>query len=190
MKKFVNPFDYIAGWASLLAGAAVMVVTAVTASLTGQSFDGFMHIAFAQTGILESLVQQMVSWLIFASLLYGAALAASRSSVRALDIYGTNLFARIPILPMLAAAPILGLDLGRLSEPSAIDEIMANPVPATIYGTIVLALAVCFYWWSYKAFSVSANMKGAKAVMIFIACYIVTEIATGPLLKFTAGLMR
>ena len=191
MRKFTNPFNYIAGWTSLLAGAAALAASAVTASLTGQSFDGFMHIGFAGISIWQALVQQIVTWLIFASLLYAAALAASHSAVRALDIYGTNLFARLPIFPMLAAAPLLGLDLERLSDPAAVGEIItANPAPVAIYGTIVLALAVCFYWWSYKAFSVSANLKGAKAVAIFIACYIVTEIASGPLLRFMNALMR
>lgn len=185
MKKFLNPFDYVAGATSLLWGLAAMVASAAVAALTDQSFDGFMHMTFARISIWQALAQQLICWLLLATLLYGAARLASRSSVRALDIYGTNLFARIPWLLMLAAEFIPGKGLLTRLESGNVAEIQAAIVPLTIYGLILIVLLVWSIWWSYKAFSISANLRGWKAAAIFIACWIAVSIAVTPLLALT-----
>ena len=186
MKKLLNPFDYIAGWQALAAGAVALVASAGVATLTGQSFNAFMHIWFADDiTFWQALAQQTVCWLILSTLLYIVACRASRSRVRALDIYGTNLFARIPVLLMLAAIWIPGREafLG-LSTQSTIGELEQyfSAGLVMVYGVVVIVMLVWFCWWSYKAFAVSANLKGNKALLLFLLCYIVASYAVAPVL--------
>lgn len=185
MKKFLNPFDFIAGWQAMAAGAAGVLATAAAAIATGQAFDAFMHICFADIAFWQALAQQLICWAIFATLLYVAARIFSHSRVRALDIYGTNLFARIPLLPMLAAVCIPGRStLAGISAQSTVEELQQQFSVGLMlaYGILAMVFLVWFCWWSYKAFSVSANLKGGKAVAIFIVCYFVASYAASPIL--------
>lgn len=186
MNKFWNPFEFIAGWQALAAGAAGLVVSAVVASLTDQSFNGMLHVRFAEVTFWQSLVQQGICWLLLATLLYAAALIFSRSSVRALDIYGTMLFAQIPLTLMVASAMIILPELGALAT-RPVEELIAyiqsHPIPVMLYGVLVVVLLVWYFMWSYRAFSVSANMRGERAVAIFIVCCLVSWVAAGPILQ-------
>ena len=185
MKKFLNPFEYIAGWQALAIGAAGLLATAAVATLTGQSFNAFMHIWYADIAFWQALAQQLVCWLIFSTLLYVAARIFSHSRVRALDIYGTNLFARIPLLPMLAAVCIPGRStFAGISAQSTVEELQQQFALGLmlVYGILAIAFLVWFYWWSYKAFAVSANLKGNRALVVFVTCYIVASYAVGPIL--------
>ena len=184
MKKFLNPFEYIAGWQALAVGVAAMLVKSAAACLTGQSFDGVMHITYADVTFWQTLAQQLVCWLIFATLLYAAARIFSHSRVRALDIYGTNLFARIPILPMLLTVFLIGRDLtAALMSSDVIEVAAANSGRLLIVGVIDIVLVAWYYVWSYKAFSVSSNLKGGRAVAIFVVCCLIAVVAAAPLLK-------
>lgn len=184
MKKLVNPFDYIAGWQALAAGAAAMAVKALVAALSGQSFDGLLHITYADVTFWQVLAQQIVCWLVLSTLLYAAARLFSRSRVRAIDIYGTNLFARIPIVPMLLTTFLLGRELtDALMSADAVEVAMANSGRLLMVGVLNIVLMVWYFAWSYRAFSVSANMRGWRAAAIFTVCYVAAMIAAGPLLK-------
>ena len=185
MKKFLNPFEYIAGWQALAAGTVALVATAAVATFTGQSFNAFMHIWYADIAFWQALAQQLVCWLIFSTLLYVAARIFSHSRVRALDIYGTNLFARIPVLPMLAAVCIPGRSsFTGISAQSTVEQLQQQFAVGLmlVYGILAIAFLVWFYWWSYKAFTVSANLKGNRALVIFVICYIIASYAVTPVL--------
>ena len=184
MKKFLNPFEYIAGWQALAVGATAMLVKAVVACLTGQSFDGIMHITYVDVAFWQTLAQQLVCWLVFATLLYAAARIFSRSRVRALDIYGTNLFARIPVLLMLFTLFLIGRDLiDAIMSGAVVEAAAANSGRLLLAGVVNIVLLVWHYVWSYNAFSVSSNLKGARAVAIFVVCYLIAVVAAAPLLK-------
>ena len=185
MKKLLNPFDYIAGWQALVIGAAGVLVSSAVAIATGQAFDAFMHICLVDIGFWHVLAQQLVCWLIFSALLYVAARIFSRSRVRALDIFGTNLFARIPLLPMLAAVWIPGRSaFADISAQSTVEQLQQHFDMGLmlVYGILVVVCLVWFYWWSYWAFSVSANLKGARSAAIFIACYLIASFSAAPVI--------
>ncbi|MDE6778482.1 MAG: hypothetical protein K2J51_03285 [Alistipes sp.] len=178
MKRIVNPFRYVAGVESLAIGAAGAVATAGLSTLSGQSFDGILHVHFAGTTFLEALAWQAVMWLVFASLLWLAAAISSTSSVRAIDVYGTNLMARLPLAVLLALDFMPGMEwLREVTPATPVEEIAMHAMSPVmiLYAVLSLAVVVWFLYWSYEAFAVSANLRGWRAVWQFASCYVAAE---------------
>lgn len=178
MKRIVNPFRYVAGVESLAIGAAGAVAAAALCAVSGQAFDGMLHIHFAGVTFLGALARQAVMWMTFASLLWLSAAAMSKSSVRAVDIYGTNLMARLPLVVLLALGLMPGMEwLREVTPATPVEEIAVHAVsPAMLlYGVASLAVLAWFFYWSCEAFAVSANLRGWRAVGQFAVCYVAAE---------------
>lgn len=190
MKKLLNPFLYIAGGRSLLLGAAGLCAAALIASCTGQAFDGLLHIGYAPTALWQAAAQQAVMWFVPALLLWAASLLLSKSRVRAIDIFGTALFARLPIVLLLALDWLPGMEAMRTLSPEMPAEAIAAAITpgVMLYGVLAIVILVWFFVWSYRAYAVSANLKGWRAVASFAGCYLIAAFASAPLL--TALLVR
>lgn len=188
MKKLINPFRYVAGGESLAIGAAGAAATAALGTLSGQAFDGILHVHFADTTFLEALAWQTVMWAVFASLLWLSASMHSKSRVRAVDIYGTNLMARLPLAVLLAAGFMPGMEwLREVTPATPVEEIAVHAMaPATLlYAMMSLAIVAWFFYWSYEAFAVSANLGGWRAVWQLAACYVAAEC----IVRFAVGVV-
>jgi len=55
-----------------------------------------------------------------------------------------------------------------------------------VFAAAALALLVWFFYWTYKAFAVSTNVRNGRGVGIFIVAYVLTELICGYLLRYIA----
>jgi hypothetical protein len=130
-------------------------------------------------------VQQLVIWLIPSLIFYGFAFWGSSSSVRLVDVLGTMALARFPYI----FAALLGFpgSMKRFGD-YIIALVMEKDMTATISTfDIVMAIILMFVMilltvWlvalMYNAFRVSSNLKGGKAVGMFIAGLFISIIVT------------
>lgn len=188
MKKLLSPFRYLAGGKALAWGAVVLILTSIFSWQTGVVARGNMSIGYADgyISLLAVTLRMLTLWLVFATLLYVAGLLLSKSKIRAVDVYGTNLFASIPLTAgmLLSALPPMRLLQQSVSElvgdPARMEPFFSAPsMIAVIVG--LLLVIVWYFWWSYSAFSVSANVKGGGAVAAYAVCFILAQILYGPL---------
>jgi hypothetical protein len=187
MNKLLNPFKYIAGWESLALGIVVLFATA------GIGF--FSHIHFPDLISVKTnhglpffvlVIQGFSNWLILSILLYLLALIFSPSSVRAIDIFGTQAFARFPYV-LASLTGFFGLleKFGNYMIWSALhtgEPVEITPAEISIAITVLLLTMVLTVWMitlMFNAFKISANLKGAKLIISFIGAVIVSIIVTG-----------
>ena len=181
MKKWLfNPFVYIAGAKALAIGGVIMVVSSVIVSTHNGHFDGAMDVHFgAKTNLLQAICEPLVSWLSLVLALYLFGRIASESAIRFIDVAGTTALARWPMLPISLLGLIPQPDMPEPNKMTleAIMKIATSP-GVIIEGLLSLPLIVWFIALLYNAYSVSANLKGSKAVWSFIGGLVAAEIVS------------
>ncbi len=103
-----NPFHKIAGYKALTIGGSIIALTAFFAFLFNTHFSGIIDIKYSSDLNLPYIVflfQVLINILVVAILMYVASLFLSGSSVRFVDVAGTQALARTPfvIAPFLNA---------------------------------------------------------------------------------------
>jgi hypothetical protein len=179
-----NPFQFIAGGSALLVGLAFILITVYLGSLSKTHFDGVLDIHTGKAAPLWLFFAEVLSdWFWISVTLLIAGHIVSRSSFRAIDVFGTQALARAPYL--LSALATLPKGFGRFIEFIASKSTHQTPA-VTLGGADVL----CFFFgivisllviiWAvvlmYRAYAISCNVKGSKAIFSFIAALIVAEI--------------
>ena len=175
MKKWLfNPFVYIAGMRALLTGWAIMLVTAGIGYYSNAHFDGVIDM---HTGRIAPLPvyfwEQLIDWGCVVLLFYPAGLIWSKSSIRFVDVAGTFALARWPMI----ISAILGFGIKMPAAIHTVDDVM-NAITGTVIliGLFVMVFTIWMIALMYHAFTVSCNMKGGKAIGIFIAGLLIAEI--------------
>ena len=179
MKKLVNPFVYFSGGTTLCAGLVVMAAMVVIACVTGQTFRGLVSFGLGDLAWWILALQLVGGWALFSLVLYGAARIFSVSDVRLVDIAGYQALAKLPCLFMMlgvTALPLRELAVNMENLNLADIENMLPMGHIAVVGTLLIALLVWFFAWSWKGFSIAANLRGAKGAGIYILCYLLTEI--------------
>jgi hypothetical protein len=167
-KFLFNPFLQIAGLTSLLIGLSGLFLTSYLAYKTGTHFNGLLSIDFAKdSDFWVFLVENGSQWIILSILLFAAGLILSKSKIRAIDIFGTTLFSRIPliIVPLIRVFP----PFQSFVYQSATMYFIIGIYRITLIWTIVLL---------FNAFKVSCNLKNEKLIVSFILCIILSEVFT------------
>jgi hypothetical protein len=165
-KILYNPFILIAGMRSVLIGLSGLLLTSYLAYKTGTHFNGLLNIDFAKdSGFWIYLVENCSQWIILSILLFASGLILSKSKLRAIDIFGTTLFSRIPLIitPLIRILPIFQ----SFAFQSATMYLIIGIYLISLIWTIVLLL---------NAFKVSCNLKGEKLIISFIVCIILSEV--------------
>ena len=188
-----TPFKYIAGGKALLIGVAVMALVSVLGYLSGVHFDGVLDIHFSLKGTyLVHALYQVTTWFILLLVLYITARIMSKSEVRIIDLAGTIAVSQAPLILMALCGfiPAFHLDFGDMSD---LDELMVT-IKDNI-GMIVLnaIVGLVFIAWTiilrYNAYSVSANLKGSKAIVSFVIALFISEILSKIVLSLTVPLL-
>jgi hypothetical protein len=170
-----NPFKFIAGWKALVVGWAIMLLTAGIAFLGKTHFNGVID---AHTGIPAPffifVLDGFIAWALTVIFFYGSALLFSGSSTRLIDVAGTMALARAPMLIVaflfLAMPPLK--DIRQIRDIHDIDSmVLFISLGALVFTIWMIALM-------YHAFTVSTNMKGRKAIWVFIVTLVIAEIAS------------
>lgn len=178
-----NPFRILAGPKALLLGLTVILITAFLGSLSNTHFDGVLDVHTGQQApAWLFFAETLIDWLCMVLFLFFSALIISRSQWRFIDILGTQALSRWPtLISALVMLPdanrrfgeYLISQLGQGSAQAAID-----PVDAAIFFTAAIIALLMLIWMvalMYKAYAVSCNLKGAKAIVTFIISLILAE---------------
>jgi len=180
-----NPFVTIAGAKALIYGLAALVLTSITGYFWQTRFDGVLDIHFGiQHPYHIYLFDLVISYVTLALVLYLAGLIFSRSGIRMIDVAGTVALARAPLL----LAPLANT----FSHSEAISEYMLGMLAgdeiappefwqSALFGLstlIIIALTIYVIILTYRAFSISVNLKGNRAVLIFIMGILVSEVVS------------
>lgn len=170
-----TPFRYIAGWKALVIGWLIMFLTAGIAYTGRTHFDGIIDVHAGMPAPFWSFVlDAFIAWALTVLFFYGASLIFSASAVRLVDIAGTMALARAP----MALAACLFLAMPPLKDIRQIKDI--HDIDSSVL-LISLGVLVCTIWMialMINAFYVSANLKGKRAVWIFIVTLIIAEIVS------------
>jgi hypothetical protein len=109
----------------------------------------------------------------------------SRSKIRFWDVAAFNLFARIPfnLSLLIFTIPTVRSVMG-LAMDGNIARMMEHTNILMVIGVVSLLFSMWYFYWSYKAFAESTNVKNGKGVVAFILSFVVTYLVSGDLLKF------
>ena len=174
-----NPFVRIGGWTSLAAGLAGIVAAGLAAAAAGIRFDGLLDLHFVgSVPTYLPIAEGLINWIaIVAVSALIARLFGGGSNVRLLDVAGTLALARAPLV--LAA---LICTVPWIRDSLDYDVILQSPnLISLVAGMLVgvLAILACFAWsivLMWKAFSITANMKGGRGAAFFIAALAAGEL--------------
>lgn len=185
MKRIIfNPAERIAGTKSLLVGLWIIVLTSLFADIFNTHFNGVIDIKYGapDTVYLSYLLYGLVNVIVLSVLLYISGIIVSKSSIRFIDVIGTQSIARAPFI----FAPFF--NVASLMEKAG-NQIMylymniGEPVIITPFQWIIVALFLLFSLliivWAialmYNSYRVTCNVKGSKAVISFIIVLLIAE---------------
>lgn len=201
-EKLFNPFLRIAGMKAFAISLIFLVASALLAWAFATNFDGALDIHF---GGKSSLQAHTVMILIDAGALvlafYLLAVVLTKGKTRFVDILGTVTLARFP----LVLAPLLNIDNinTRIGDKilygmrdkigsAAIGDIHCQPCTISTFEYVYLIMSILLtllmiIWYVallYRAYTVSSNLKGAKAIISFIVGLILAEILSSIFIHF------
>lgn len=184
-----NPFYYIAGGKALAIGIVVMLITGLSANLSMSRFDGLLdfHFGLQPQPFWINISEILISWLVFSCLLLVSGKIVSKSRIRLIDVFGTQALARFPYLfaSLIAFIPATH----RFVQKLAVDlTAFQRFSPDMILFIASLIFAILMTVWMvllmYRAFSISCNISGKKAVSVFIGALIIGEILSHVVLHY------
>jgi len=178
-----NPFHFVAGNQALGIGLVGILIAGLIGSLSHTHFDGVLDVhtgrsaplwVFATTGFLN--------WLSIGIVLLIAGRLISPSRFRIIDVLGTQALARLPMLLPVIVAMIPGyrrfasnLEAKITGAPS----VAVGSADTFVFAVAVLVTILTIAWMvvlMYRAFAVSCNVSGGKAIGSFIAALIIAEV--------------
>jgi hypothetical protein len=188
-----NPFHYLAGGSSLVTGLVVIIAASLAASFSNSHFDGVLDFHTAMRVPVWLFVSEgLISWLCMAGVLSLAGLIISKSRFRVIDVFGTQALARSPSLITGLAALLPGFAgfANQVAKAPANFSAFAQADPRGLVSFIILmvivtVMIVWMVYLMYRAFAVSCNVSGAKAILMFTAAVILAEVLSKILLGYT-----
>jgi hypothetical protein len=191
-KTIFNPFKYVAGAKALILGILIILITAFIGFLSNTHFPDLISVKLcSDLPVSYFVLQSLSNWLIFSTILYLCAIIVSTSSIRAIDIFGTQALARFPYL----IAAFIGFSDSitkfgkytlwtyfKIGEPITLST--SSAVIAVSILILTLLLSIWLVVLMYNAFKVSSNLKGTKSIVLFIIVFIVTMIVTSYVTKY------
>jgi hypothetical protein len=163
-----NPFYQVAGFKSLVIGSLVFLIVTSVAFKTGTHFNGLLNFDLAKdSGYLVFAAEHAINWLFTSLFMYISGLILSKSRIRLIDIAGTVLLARIPliIMPLIRLLPVFQ---SFFAQSWQIYLLMGIYLFSLIWSLALL----------FNAFKISCNLKGERLIISFILSMILSEICT------------
>lgn len=185
MNKVVNPFRYLPLRQALCWGIVAMILTSIFAWQCGLRLTSLTQVDFGGAALWQATLRQLLAWLVFAVMLYAVGVAVSKSKIRFWDVAAFNLFARIPfdLTLLVFAVPRVKSVFGYAMDGN-FNAMLTHTTLLSIVGFVAMILCVWYFFWSYKAFAESTNVKNGRGVVIFIITYIVAQTAVAYLFRF------
>ena len=144
----INPFQKIAGWSSLIAGAIVITCMSYLGVIAKVYFTGILSILNSvviknpkiQLNFFLLLYQNMVCWLVMSSLFIMAAKISRKKGIRIVDFFGTVALARFPYLIFTAFISII-----QIIDPAFMNIDISKGVQFHMSFTMILFGFVMFF---------------------------------------------
>ncbi|WP_321493621.1 DUF3887 domain-containing protein [uncultured Desulfobacter sp.] len=177
----LNPFYYVAGGKALTLGVVIMVATGSLAFLGRVRFDGILdfHLGPPAPSLGINISEIMVSWLFMSFFLLILGKIFSKSRVRSIDVFGTQALARSPLflVSLIALLPGAGrFARNNLADP-AVWRVFSFDMAAFIFLTLFgIMMIIWMVLLMYRSFSVSCNVSGKSAKLLFVASLIIGEL--------------
>lgn len=180
-----NPFYYVAGGKALVIGLCIILAASLLASISNSHFDGVLdfHSGF-KAPVWAPIIEGLFNWLCLSVFLYMMGLILVGFRARAIDVFGTQALARWPTLGMALIALIPAFQRATAAiaanpDPQAIANIPPGDMAIlAIAGFLILPLVIWMVALMYRAYAVSCNIKGAKAIVTFIIALFLAEAAS------------
>ena len=192
MKKWLfNPFEIIAGFTSLFIGLGIILLSSVICYFGKVHLDGVLDLhAGSNTTWVIAFGEGIINWLSITLILFITGLIISKSSIRFIDVAGTQALARFPYLIASLASFLFPtekvlkfVEWKFLKKGEAVDLGSMDIIFFALVTLIMLACAIWIIVLMYRAYSISCNVKGAKGIISFIAGLLVAEIISKILLN-------
>jgi hypothetical protein len=163
-----NPFNQIAGFKSLNFGLIGLLIVTYLAFITGTHFNGLLNINFAKdSDYWVFITESITNWLLISAFIYISGLILSKSKIRVIDILGTTLLSRIPLI----IAPLIRI------IPAFQSFMILSWQMYFVIGFYLISLI-----WTiillFNAFKISCNLKNEKLIISFIISILLSEICT------------
>lgn len=179
----LNPFNKIAGAKALFIGLGFLILTIILAHLQHIVFIGVISVKLMHQPLYNAFLFVLTGFIIFSALLFITGILLSKSSIRIIDVIGTLCLAKAPLILIALVCSIPMVMDGTIVVTSSLLPSANVVIPYThnyiYFGIFIITILISIIWMlilSYNAFSISCNIKGAKAVSGFIAAVILTEI--------------
>jgi hypothetical protein len=174
----------VAGYQALFLGLGIMLISALFGFLGNTHFDGVLDVHKGlKAPLWFFLAESVIDWMSIAMPLFFFGLVASTSSLRMIDVFGTQALARWPylitsIVMLPKATERFGIYLlSRFTSTAA--SVTIDYIDMLIFIFAVLVTIIMTVWTvalMYKAYVVSCNIKGARAIVTFIVSLIGAEV--------------
>jgi len=193
-----NPFLYLAGAKALVIGLAAILLAGLLGALSTTHFDGVLDIHTGTPMPMWFFVcEGFIAWLCLSiTLLIGGKITAHRA-FRVVDVAGTQALARWPtiIVSLITLAPghqrfTTYLKDHVMKQGGNINFVTPD---AFVFLGVVLVTIVITCWMvflMYKAYSVSCNVTGVRAVVTFIVAMFAAEICSKTVLYWLLSATR
>lgn len=167
MKKrieiLINPFIRIAGMQALSWGILGLVISTLLSWASGYHYHGLLHFGPAPNPVWWCyLAEHLIVWLVPAILFYLGGLIFSHSKIRIIDVFGTVLFAQLPMLVMnlINFLPPMQV-LSQIDPTMSPAEMLSMPYfhLAIVLSLIGFPFLVFSIIWMVQALKVSCNLK-------------------------------
>jgi hypothetical protein len=194
-----NPFLYLAGAKALLIGWAAILVAGFLGSLNQTHFDGVLDVHTGTTGAPLSffLCEGFIDWIFLSVALLIAGKIVAHTSFRLIDVAGTQALARWPTVIISLVTFSKGYQRFQAALADQLSKGNVNvefaSVDAVVFLAVVLGMIALICWivfLMYKAYAVSCNLTGVKAVVSFIVALIAAEICSKTLLFWVVSPIR
>ena len=191
IRKLINPFRHIAGIKSIILGIIIIFATSIVGYYSHTHFPDTISIKTSpEFSFWYFVIQNYSNWFVVATLFYTASIIFSKSSVRLVDVYGTQALARFPYFiasfvgfseTLSAFSKYLLWTLMKQGEPIEISAIQI--ITAILIMVFSIMLTIWLITLMFNAFKISANIKGIKLILIFIIVLIISLLLSGFLTK-------
>jgi len=168
-----NPFTQIAGLKSLILGFLGLFSTTFLAYKTGTHFYGLLNIDYAKdSDYWVFLTENVSNWIFLSTFMYLSGIILSKSKIRVIDILGTALLSRIPLIiaPLLRTIPLF--------QSFSFQSWEMYFIPGVYLISLIWTIALLF-----NGYKISCNLKNEKLVVSFIVCLIISEVCTKIFIK-------
>ncbi len=181
-----NPFAFIAGGKSLALGAMMTSLAAWIGSFSYSHFDGVldMHTAPFPCALWIYFAEVGIDWVSICLCFLTLAALFGKTKFRIIDVVGTQALARWPtvVTALMCLAPgyqrfCIELEKIILHPESAAKNI--NVMDATVFGLVTfggLIMTGFMVYLMYRAFSISVNLRGGRAIGLFIGGLLTAEL--------------